>query len=79
MRVRGLFSIFHKYFTAKANLEEEYTSNLIPPQSIEEFFLVFLSHAKVTPRVTSVTFSTYALVSYVTMSALHLGTLPQGP
>ena len=77
MRIRGIFSIFLQYFKAEANLEEENTSNLIPPPPTE-FFLI---PAKVTSRVTGVTltFSTCALVSCVVMSALHSRTLPQGP
>ena len=40
VRIRGIFSILHQYLTAESNFEEENTSNLIPPQSIEEFFFV---------------------------------------
>ena len=55
VRIRGIFSVFHQYFTAESKIEEENTSNLIPSPSTEEFFLFFLSLAKVTPRVTGVT------------------------
>ena len=43
VRIRGLFSIFHQYFTAEANLEEDNTSNVIPPPSAEKFFLICIS------------------------------------
>ena len=41
VRSRGIFSVFHQYFTAESKKEEENASNLILSPSTEEFFFVF--------------------------------------
>ena len=69
MSLWNLF-LLHQHFPAEANLDEEDTSNLTPPPSSMEDFLV-LFPANVTPRVAGVTFSVCARVSSIIVSALH--------
>ena len=79
VRIREFFLSFISTSTQKRISKRENMMNSISPPSTEEcFFFCFFDLAKVTPRVAGVTFSTCALVSSVTVSALHSRTLPRG-
>ena len=80
------FSIILQNVPAEANLEEENMSNLIPPPSTDEeffefflFLVFFLISCESDAKSYGCDMFACALVSSVTVSALHSRTLPQGP